>query len=162
MVFLTLLWVWQGKLTSYFTDEEDNTRGSKFVATTRSQVPSSVLFCTLPHRESLTQVLNSYSVLHNQYQLYHPCFLIAVYLPLCMCLSVGLHICQPAGDLAFQTLPDLEVSGVWEGKIMAMDSRDGQLVVSNQGWYAEDGLALRQKRESHSGIILPGGGLPWP
>ena len=60
------------------------------MATTRSQVPSSVLFCTLPHRKSLTQALNSYSVLRNQYQLYHACFLIAVQFP-----TLHVSVCLP-------------------------------------------------------------------
>lgn len=114
-------------------------------ATTRLQVPSSVLFYILPHRK----VWNKFwtSTLGCTVSLIYATFafqLLSFTVSHVTCVGLSASVSVSQLETCFQILPDLEGSGVWEGKIMALDSADWQLVVSSQSWCAE-------RKQSHSG-----------
>lgn len=128
-------------------------------ATARPQVPTSDLFPIPPCRRSWRQVsflsfsfFNFYVVLNNLRNVYCLCFLIVgisqfptsqVSLLVCLCSSLSAS-CRPR----YQTLPDLEGSRVWEGKIMALDSAGGRRVVGSRRWDVEEGWEREQSRHS--------------
>lgn len=99
-------------------------------AVARPQVPSSVLFCILPHRKSLKQIFNFSVYIAHQYNYYYLCLLIAALhsFPLCICLPASVPICQPDGTL----LSDFPSPGsIWS--VGGQDNGCGQFGLTTSG-----------------------------